>query len=185
MGTHSNHPSFLGAAIVGQETAFAQFLEDNRSSMTAQLKGLTRDAQLAEDLYQDTVLHLWEKRRELASLNIQQPKAWLWACVHNRWRAYRAREQRRQALRADWADTREYAAEVPFVSQQWEEHLARLFRRVLSPIQEQIMHLMLEGFPPRDIAQQLGISPKKVHQQIYLSRKKLSPFFRGAGKETK
>lgn len=161
--------------LPGNEQAWANWLETQRISMVRQLAKLTHDRQLAEDLFQDTVLYLWEKRTELVHLKIRQPSAWLWGCLYNQWRAHHAKQQRRRELLEAWLEHALIEKAFHSLPILWPERLQQAIETALTPLQRRLLHLLRQGFPPRDIAHQLGLSPKQVHQQLYRSRQKLRP----------
>jgi RNA polymerase sigma factor (sigma-70 family) len=124
----------------------------------------TSNYELAEDLAQDTFMHLYQALR--TGRRIEHPKAWT-ICVLRRAmnRQMKDRSLHEQLDEADLPG--EPAAEISRLAE------IRSLLSVLSPREEEVLLLRLEALKYREIADQLGISMNSVNTLLARALRKL------------
>jgi RNA polymerase sigma factor (sigma-70 family) len=130
--------------------------------------GLERNWHNREDLFQESLLHLWREE----NLHPQQTLSWFLqsCCFHLRHfkaagRSLDSPKRRwgRSAFLLEWEDDNDYARPPEFISQDaMAEISARDFieslERLLGPREKAVLDLCLQGFSTREIGRRLSIS---------------------------
>ncbi|MEM7515570.1 MAG: sigma-70 family RNA polymerase sigma factor, partial [Planctomycetota bacterium] len=132
-------------------------------------RALTRDVHQADDLVQEAwIASLGERSR------VHSPKAWFRRVLHNRKISAQRREGRRRdheqsAARPDRAASVDEAVERV----ELQEKLARIVFDLEAPYRQVIALRYLQGWPPRRIATELHLHPRKVEVQLRQGLQKL------------
>ena len=165
--------------------AFAELMRRYRPRLVAFFRGLSRDADLAEDLFQETFIRLWRARARY--LPTAKFSTYLLEIAKNLWLSERERWKRRQATQSlDDPDAVERPDALRLataeVGELPEEALLRRERerQVRAAIDALPPHLGLvfvlsevEGYKYREIAAMLGIAEGTVKWRMFEATRRL------------
>jgi RNA polymerase sigma-70 factor, ECF subfamily len=162
------------------DIAFAEVFERHRHSVHAYLLGKTSDPEDARDLLQETFLRLWRRFDEVAGLDEDRQRAWLFTVARNlAVDRYRARATRQSALAAlaDEAE-RSGTAHVDTADRAAaRDDLARLQHAIAGLPEEQRVVLTMvavAGMTSQQVGEALGVPPGTVRYQLHQARHRLA-----------
>ena len=147
-----------------EKEAFVQQIVPLRTVLLARAKGLTRDADRAEDLVQEVMLRLWDKRGQLDGHPNHQALALkiLQNCFLD--------EEKRKKIQQE--------ATLPLPSEEragmgdWE--LIQWIVEHLPPLQRRIFRMKdIEGYETEEIEQLTGCSADNIRKNLSRARKKI------------
>ena len=144
--------------------AWKRLYEEFYAPLCAYAEKLSKGQADAEDVVQDCMVELWDS--SLCFPNVKALTAWLYKVVYTRTlNALRDKANAEQSLA-------EYAVEIPTEDEAADEAaeenaVARLRKmmKVLTPQQQDILRLTLDGLKVKDIAAALGITDNTVKMQ--------------------
>ena len=160
------------------ELAFRQLFIDYYPSLLSFAIRYVEEAAVAEDLVQDVFVKIWETQEKLKS--VEDLSAYIYQMVRfkclNHLRNEKVRIDATQLFidKLDITEINTYLKEETFriVSKAMED---------LPPACSKIFRMTLEGFPAKDIADELGIAVETVKKQKQIARRilkeKLGNFF--------
>jgi RNA polymerase sigma-70 factor (ECF subfamily) len=171
---HKSDQDLWEAFLAGNPTAFGKLAERYRDSLMALLYRRTGDRLLAEDLLQDTWLHLWQKRIALSDPPILKLGAWLRSCAHHRWLAHQAKHRNRQQLlqevvRPSLPVSREAEASENLAVSDLNGAIAR----VRHPLRRALLQQLAAGEEQSELMAYYRRPSSWVQQNVYLARKEL------------
>ena len=132
----------------------------------------TGSQELAEDLVQEAFMQLYKAVR--SGKQVDNPKAWTF-CVIRRLTIKQIRtHQRKEALEQSLSELNDFSANALFLTPpvSTSEEVTKLFS-VLTPREEEVTLLRMTSLKYREIAKQLGISPKSVNTLLARALRKL------------
>lgn len=132
---------------------------------------LTRNAEQASDLTQDTMLRAWRKRAALRETD--KAKVWLLRIANNLWTDQLRRDIRRPRLLEQPPPSREPTVSKKMIQQ---ENVAQAMAVLdqLPDRQRQVMHLItIEQLSQQTTAEILGISVAAVKASLSMARKRM------------
>ena len=144
--------------------AWKRLYEEFYAPLCAYAEKLSKGQADAEDVVQDCMVELWDS--SLCFPNVKALTAWLYKVVYTRTlNALRDKANAEQSLA-------EYAVEIPTEDEAADEAaeenaVARLRKmmKVLTPQQQDILRLTLDGLKVKDIAVALGVTDNTVKMQ--------------------
>lgn len=144
--------------------AWKRLYEEFYAPLCAYAEKLSKGQTDAEDVVQDCMVELWDS--SLCFPNVKALTAWLYKVVYTRTlNALRDKANAEQSLA-------EYAVEIPTEDEAADEAaeenaVARLRKmmKVLTPQQQDILRLTLDGLKVKDIAAALGVTDNTVKMQ--------------------
>lgn len=144
--------------------AWKRLYEEFYAPLCAYAEKLSKGQADAEDVVQDCMVELWDS--SLCFPNVKALTAWLYKVVYTRTlNALRDKANAKQSLA-------EYAVEIPTEDEAADEAaeenaVARLRKmmKVLTPQQQDILRLTLDGLKVKDIAAALGVTDNTVKMQ--------------------
>ena len=144
--------------------AWKRLYEEFYAPLCAYAEKLSKGQADAEDVVQDCMVELWDS--SLCFPNVKALTAWLYKVVYTRTlNALRDKANAEQSLA-------EYAVEIPTEDEAADEAaeenaVARLRKmmKVLTPQQQDILRLTLDGLKVKDIAAALGVTDNTVKMQ--------------------
>ena len=144
--------------------AWKRLYEEFYAPLCAYAEKLSKGQADAEDVVQDCMVELWDS--SLCFPNVKALTAWLYKVVYTRTlNALRDKANAEQSLA-------EYAVEIPTEDEAADEAaeenaVARLRKmmKVLTPQQQDILRMTLDGLKVKDIAAALGITDNTVKMQ--------------------
>jgi len=150
----------------GDKKAFETVFRENYSHLCAYANTFVRDADASQDLVQEFLFHIWQKREEL---NTDAPlRAYLFKSVHNRCLNFLKHSKIKDQYRE--ATLKQYKEDVYENTETEASELHLKIRQVIDKLPTErrkifIMH-RYEELKYKEIAEKLGISPKTVENQI-------------------
>ena len=144
--------------------AWKRLYEEFYAPLCAYAEKLSKGQADAEDVVQDCMVELWDS--SLRFPNVKALTAWLYKVVYTRTlNALRDKANAEQSLA-------EYAVEIPTEDEAADEAaeenaVARLRKmmKVLTPQQQDILRMTLDGLKVKDIAATLGVTDNTVKMQ--------------------
>ena len=144
--------------------AWKRLYEEFYAPLCAYAEKLSKGQADAEDVVQDCMVELWDS--SLCFPNVKALTAWLYKVVYTRTlNALRDKANAEQSLA-------EYAVEIPTEEEAADEAaeetaVARLRKmmKVLTPQQQDILRMTLDGLKVKDIAAALGVTDNTVKMQ--------------------
>lgn len=144
--------------------AWKRLYEEFYAPLCAYAEKLSKGQADAEDVVQDCMVELWDS--SLCFPNVKALTAWLYKVVYTRTlNALRDKANAKQSLA-------EYAVEIPTEDEAADEAaeenaVARLRKmmKVLTPQQQDILRMTLDGLKVKDIAAALGVTDNTVKMQ--------------------
>ena len=144
--------------------AWKRLYEEFYAPLCAYSEKLSKGQADAEDVVQDCMVELWDS--SLCFPNVKALTAWLYKVVYTRTlNALRDKANAEQSLA-------EYAVEIPTEDEAADEAaeenaVARLRKmmKVLTPQQQDILRMTLDGLKVKDIAAALGVTDNTVKMQ--------------------
>lgn len=160
----------VAAAAGGSDHAFTKLAERYYGPIFGYLVRQTGDRELAEDLAQETMVIAYRKIRTLA--DGQRFAGWLFRIAQNEMRSNRRRARIRQFLSIDRL-REEFGFAPATTDRSSDPHTATERDQIqqvldqLSPnLREALLLARLWGFPSKDVARILDISPSAARQRI-------------------
>jgi len=161
---------------------FGEFFRNNYSRLVNYSLLFIKNAEIAEDMVQETFVHFWEKRMSLDES--KSAEALLFVSLRNRCLNYlrdnKEWKNKFELLNGD-IEQLQFLTHLDYT---WEEDLSmeeRLIQELNFAIEKlpdkcrQILILSkFEGLKNRDVARKLGISVKAVEKQLAIARKKIA-----------
>jgi RNA polymerase sigma-70 factor (ECF subfamily) len=180
MGTNTlDDRPMIQAIIKGDTTAFKTLFEKYYQPLVAYITTFTNDIHLSEDLGQQALITLWNRR---SSLNVNKStKSFLYTIAYN---AY-IDHYRKQKRRDSFIDNLRLQALQEGILEDTELMDARIAKlktivEQLPPRCREILELnKLDGLPYKAIAETLGISLKTVESQMRIAYQKIRKGFEG------
>lgn len=144
--------------------AWKRLYEEFYAPLCAYAEKLSKGQADAEDVVQDCMVELWDS--SLCFPNVKALTAWLYKVVYTRTlNALRDKANAEQSLA-------EYAVEIPTEDEAADEAaeenaVARLRKmmKVLTPQQQDILRMTLDGLKVKDIAAALGVTDNTIKMQ--------------------
>ncbi len=133
---------------------------------------MTRSFELADDLVQEAFFALYRDLR--AGKRIDNPKAWTFGAVRNQLRKH-TRDQQHHAEDLEPTENLDLLPAQPCwpdVAADFDDGAPKGLS-LLSAREEEVLHLRLQSFKYREIADKLGIGPKSVATLLARALKKL------------
>jgi RNA polymerase sigma-70 factor, ECF subfamily len=159
---------------------FTEIFERHRHAVHAYFLGRVGDPELARDLLQEAFLRVWRRLSEVAPLDGERQRAWIFTVARNlaidSYRAAAARRAAEAALRQH-AATEEATVAGPHRQVELGERLARLDAAIRQLPEEQRVILSMAtagGLTSRQIGEALGEPAGTVRYRLSQARKQLA-----------
>jgi RNA polymerase sigma-70 factor (ECF subfamily) len=159
---------------------FTELFERHRHAVHAYFLGRVGDPELARDLLQETFLRVWRRLSEVAPLDDERQRAWIFTVARNlaidSYRAAATRQATEAALRQH-AATEEATVAGPHRQVELGERLARLDAAIRQLPEEQRVILSMAtagGLTSRQIGEALGEPAGTVRYRLSHARKQLA-----------
>jgi RNA polymerase sigma-70 factor (ECF subfamily) len=160
----------------GEPGAFDAVFAAYRRRLYGYLVRMTRRRDVAEDLLQETFLRLAQHARALAPDT--RLGAWLFTVAHRQmisWsRAQAVRDQLAGDLPAREAGSDDRSPLGALVDSQAQLALERAFAQLAPPYREVALLVGVEGIPPIEVAEILGLKPDAIRQRLARARSQLA-----------
>lgn len=165
--------SLFTALVTNGEPAFRKLCDHYYASLFSLCLLKVRHNEAAQELVMDCLLLLWNQREQVAQL--EYPEQWLFQTAHKLAAAARRRLSQK---REHYPLPQESAlpAETAFLLKLEHRDVRLLFDQALArltPQQQSILQLTLQGVNRKEIAAQLDISEKTVRNHITSSFRRL------------
>jgi RNA polymerase sigma-70 factor, ECF subfamily len=160
----------VAAATGGSDHAFTMLAERYYDSIFGYLMRHTGDRELAEDLAQETMVIAYRKIRTLE--DGRRFAGWVFRIAQNELRSNRRRAKLRNFLSIDklWEDfgfsasTNDRASDPHTVTER--DQIQQVLDELSPNLREALLLARLWGFPSREVARILNISPSAARQRI-------------------
>jgi RNA polymerase sigma-70 factor, ECF subfamily len=160
----------VAAATGGSDHAFTKLAERYYDSIFGYLMRQSGDRELAEDLAQETMVIAYRKIRTLH--DGQRFAGWLFRIAQNELRSNRRRAKIRQFFSIDklWEDagfnpkTNDRSSDPQTATER--DQIQHVLDQLSPNLREALLLARLWGFPSRDVANILAISPSAARQRI-------------------
>ncbi len=150
-----------------QARQVAELFEQHRAAVYAYLVRLSRDAQLAEEITQETFLKVYQARDRLPG--IENPRAWIFRIATNTCLTVLKRNRRFRWLPWEAAETISHGRDEPGQVGQRDA-----VERALASMRQEYRAVLLlfsyHGFRIAEVAQVLGISEGAVKTRVYRAK---------------
>lgn len=155
---------------------------------------LVHDRNAAEDIVQETFIHVWEKHRKLGQPDRRSIEHYLVKVVRNKSISWYKEELRHGAYRIT-PETRDRIVEEPSAESQWiRNEISDEIRMVIATFPRRETECLLlridEELTPQQIANRLNVSRKAVERSLTSANKRLRKYltrrgyrFSGIGKK--
>lgn len=158
------------------KSAFAVVFREYYSKVFSFVMSIVKDESQAKDLAQEVFIKLWEKRRNLET--VQSLDDYLFIMTRNMCFDYLRKAYRRKKISLDALDSVLFAhiTTDPQKSQDAKSDLEQVRKVVFTmPQKRRDIYLMsrFDGYSNEDIAEIMGISKKTVENQLYLAAGKI------------
>lgn len=157
-------------SLQGEETAFAQLVEQNQHLVFLHCLKIVKDEEIAQDLTQETFLHAFQ---HLDHFRMEARfSTWLWKIAHNlslnylRKHTHQEKEYKEELLPPTFLEKHEEDEELMLAIRQAMEQLPEKQRIVFDMYD-------LQQLPQKEIAARLGISYGTVRSRLFYARKKI------------
>ncbi len=171
-GVYADHNLFAALITIG-EPAFRKLCDHYYAPLFSLCLLKLRQNEAAQELVMDCLLLLWNQREQVAQL--EQPEQWLFQTAHKLAAAARRRlSQKRESYPLQQDPV--LPAEAAFLRKLEHRDVRLLFDQALArltPQQQAILQLTLQGVNRKMIAAQLSISEKTVRNHITSSFRRL------------
>lgn len=164
-------------SLEGDEETFTTLVLQNRDGVYRHCLSIVHDAEIAEDLTQETFVHAFQ---HLGSFRMESRfSTWLWRIAHNLSLSYLKRHPRNEL------EFKEEALSSPFhaseeISDERLSHIQEALES-LDPKQRIVFELYdLQHISQKQIAQDLGIPHGTVRSRLHYARKAIRRFLQGA-----
>lgn len=165
----------------GDREAFDELCRSRYASLISYAR-IFLDGHSAEDVVQDVLFALWQKRGEIREGKDVQP--WLISCVHNRCVNILERRKRRRSFenwyreRIDSLLARHLAPDTnPVMAKVYNNELGRSLDEAIAQLPPRCGEIFrlsfIENLSGREISERLGISVSTVENQINIALKRL------------
>jgi RNA polymerase sigma-70 factor, ECF subfamily len=161
-------------------TAFADVFERHRHGVHAFLLGKTSDPEAARDLLQETFLRLWRQFDELAGLDEERQRAWLFTVARNlvvdRYRSRATQQSTLAALarESERAGNPEPDPAEPVVAR---DELA-LLKQAIDDLPEEerviLSMVVVGGMTSQQVGAALALPPGTVRYRLHQARARLA-----------
>ncbi len=162
--------AFLG----GDQAALGTLAQRYRTVVMGRLCRLTGDYDAAEDLWQDTLLHLLAKREVLGDVHPVHFGAWLGGCARHQWLAQYAKAQRRaELLREEVAPQMMAVEEAEALQDMGVAAVQQAIGQVTHPLRRELLQQLAQGFSVEELAIRYQRKAAWVYQNVYRARQDL------------
>lgn len=171
----SEDKELFNRIATGDEQAFTDLFRLYTPKLLPFLIKLTRNEQLAKEMFQETFLRLWVNRSDL--INVKQPAAWIYKIGSNVSITYlRTQSNRRRLLKnVEIVEAGEFVTEMID-----SKELKLIIRRAVDLLPEKRREVYQlsreEGLSHQEIAEKLNIAVNTVKAQIGTSLKFIQEF---------
>ncbi len=160
----------LAAATGGSDHAFTKLAERYYDSIFGYLMRQTGDRELAEDLAQETMVIAYRKIRTLQ--DGQRFAGWLFRIAQNELRSNRRKAKIRQyfsidKLKEDFGfnpKSKDRSSDPQTATER--DQIQHVLDQLSPNLREALLLARLWGFPSRDVASILGITPSAARQRV-------------------
>lgn len=153
---------------LGDQTAFSEIYNQFYTRLYYYAYGLIHNREEAEDIVLNKLLSIWQRRHAFKSR--ADMKAYVYVAVRNAcydYLAYMKVHRTTEFRPEEMADQKYELFREELISLVMEEI------EKLTPRERAVMHMTLEEIPEKEIAEQLGISVKRVYNLRYEAIQKL------------
>jgi RNA polymerase sigma-70 factor (ECF subfamily) len=179
----SQFDALLDGARAGGKEAVDQFFDLICGFVTNQVKSRVHNEQDAQDLTQEVLLTVFTRLREIPAERVQ---GWLSEIVRHKIGDYIRRRRRNVAIFEPCSE--EALISIPdaltsqpdwvFEANQLELLIERLWSS-LTPDDQQVLSLLMDGFSQKNIAQDLDIPAGTVYSRVHRLRQKVEDQLKG------
>lgn len=161
----SNYSKLIGSLRKGHESAYTEVVDTFYQELCRYATNLSRDAYQSEDIVQNVIVRLWEKRRNLhPNLNL---KSYLYRSVYNEFVDQYRKEMATTALEKKYLEELDSYMET---DQEKMEDLIQLVQKEIEKLPEKCRETFLlsrrEGLTYGEIAAYMNVSVKTVETQM-------------------
>ena len=173
-----------GAAdgLPAMQQRFEQAYEAHYRALYAYFFGRTADAEVAQDLLQETFLRVWRHRQRLAEHTSEQQRAWMFAIARNLLTDYYRRRASRSAAEETFAQSAAVCAGVPQDVEVEEAEQLALLHRAITGLPEDLRVVLALGvlgeLSSAEIGVALGRPAGTVRYQMAKARRYLAEALR-------
>lgn len=162
------------------EKAIVILYEQYYNALVNVSNGLVHDRKAAEDIVQETFIHVWEKHRKLGQPDRRSIEHYLVKVVRNKSISWYKEKLRHGEYRIT-AGTRDAIVEEPSVESQWiRNEISDEIRMVIATFPRRETECLLlridEELTPQQIANRLKVSRKAVERSLTSANKRLREY---------
>ncbi len=164
---HDDELRFISDINTKKENAWKRLYQNYYPALCNYASRIIQDEVIVEDIVQECLITLWDS--SVSFSNVKTLTSWLYRTVYSRSLNSLRDQARINKLHQNfWETIQDFQAEEEAVNLAIEEELLHKFRSILnhlSPQQQQIMQMSLEGKKVKDIAQLLNVSENAIKMQ--------------------
>ncbi|GAA3617527.1 RNA polymerase sigma-70 factor [Flavivirga amylovorans] len=166
MGGSKNEKNIISTLKEGDENTFKHIYSANYDKLCKYVYSLSNNASLAEDVVQDTLMYLWQKREDMHIRS--SVSAYLYRSAFNRYMDICRKEKRQKTL----MDDLKLSAIIEFegFEEDKKEQYFVLLENIINKLPEKRKEIFIlnkiNSYKYKEIADMKGISVRTVESQI-------------------
>ena len=164
---HDDEPEFISNINAKKEIAWKKLYRNYYPALCNYASRMIQDEVIVEDIVQECLIKLWDS--PVTFPNIRSLTGWLYQAVYTRSLNTMRDQARANKLRQDlWDSVQGELTEEEAVDSAIEEEILHKFRTIitqLSPQQQEIMKMSMDGMKVKEIAEILGVSENAIKMQ--------------------
>ena len=170
---HDDELRFISDINAKKENAWKRLYQNYYPALCNYASRIIQDEVIVEDIVQESLINLWDSSATFQ--NIRSLTGWLYQAVYTRSLNTIRDQARTNKLHQNlWESVKEELTEEMAINSAIEEEILHKFRTIitqLSPQQQEIMKMSMDGMKVKEIAKVLNVSENAIKMQ-----KKRYPF---------
>lgn len=164
---HDDESGFISNINAKKEIAWKKLYQNYYPALCNYASRIIQDEVIVEDIVQESLINLWDS--PVTFQNIRSLTGWLYQAVYTRsLNMIRDQARTNKVYQNLWESLKEELTEEIAVDSAIEEEILHKFRTImsqLSPQQQEIMKMSMDGMKVKEIAKALNVSENAIKMQ--------------------
>ena len=164
---HDDELRFISDINAKKENAWKRLYQNYYPALCNYASRIIQDEVIVEDIVQESLINLWDSSATFQ--NIRSLTGWLYQAVYTRSLNTIRDQARTNKLHQNlWESVKEELTEEMAINSAIEEEILHKFRTIitqLSPQQQEIMKMSMDGMKVKEIAKVLNVSENAIKMQ--------------------
>ena len=164
---HDDELRFISDINAKKENAWKRLYQNYYPALCNYASRIIQDEVIVEDIVQESLINLWDSSATFQ--NIRSLTGWLYQAVYTRSLNTIRDQARTNKLHQNlWESVKEELTEEMAINSAIEEEILHKFRTIitqLSPQQQEIMKMSMNGMKVKEIAETLNVSENAIKMQ--------------------